>query len=279
MQLKRLGVSQIDYYLAHNLNINVWKPMLQHGLFKFFDEAVKDGRIRFPSFSFHDEYALFEEIIKASPWCRAQVLSNYLDIDGRAGWAGVKLAHERGAAVVVMEPLRGGFLVNLLPDAPKAALAKARPEWSLAAWCLNWLWSQPEVSVVLSGMSDMAQTDDNVATAQAWRPGKFTPEDEMVTDGVREWFAGRLKATCTACGYCLPCASGVEIPKNIGYLNDYFMFEDPEAKDKCKAFYKMLVLEKESAAACTDCGECLEKCPQHLEIPRLLEEAARIFMS
>jgi predicted aldo/keto reductase-like oxidoreductase len=276
-QLKRLGVSQIDYYLAHNMNVNFWKPMVEHDVFRFMDEAVKDGRIRFPSFSFHDDYPLFEEILKAYPWSMAQIQYNYLDHDWQAGRAGVKLAHERGVALVVMEPLRGGYLVNLLPDAPKEALRKARPDWSLAAWCLNWLWSQSEVSVVLSGMSDMAQTDDNVATAQAWRPGRFTEADAKTVDGVVEWFAGRIKASCTSCGYCLPCPSGVVIPKNIGYLNQYQMFDDPKAKEQCKAFYNLLVPEEESATACTDCGECVEKCPQHLEIPRLLEETVEIF--
>ncbi|MDR1042023.1 MAG: aldo/keto reductase [Deltaproteobacteria bacterium] len=276
-QLKRLDVSQIDYYLAHNLNNSVWPAIKDMGLFTFFDEAVKDGRIRFPSFSFHDDYPLFEEILKSYDWAMTQVQYNYLDRDWQAGRKGVKLAYDRGVAVVVMEPVRGGFLVNYLPDGPKETFRKAHPDWSLAAWCLNWIWAQKEISVVLTGVSDMAQTDDNVATALSWRPGKFTEEDSRIIDEVTEWFRSRLKAPCTSCAYCMPCPSGVNIPKNIENVNDYYIFDSNEARERSKVFYRMMVGGGESAALCTECGECLEKCPQHLEIPRLLKEAADLY--
>jgi predicted aldo/keto reductase-like oxidoreductase len=276
-QLKRLEVPCIDYYLVHNINTTVWAPMKEYRVFEFLDEAVKDGRIKYPAFSFHDEYPLFEEVIKSYDWAMTQVQYNYLDRDSQPGRAGVKLAYDRGIAVVVMEPLRGGFLIKHLPDVPKEALTKARPEWSLAAWALNWLWNQPEVSVVLSGMSDMAQTDDNVKTAQAWKGGIFTSDDTETIDRATGWFSDRIKAGCTACGYCMPCPSGVDIPKNFTYLNNYFLFDADEARTRCKLFYKMLVAEGEGASHCTSCGECIEKCPQHLEIPKHLEEVVEIF--
>jgi predicted aldo/keto reductase-like oxidoreductase len=276
-QLKRLDVRQIDYYLVHNLNRGVWPAVKDMGLLKFFGEAVKDGRIRFPSFSFHDDYALFEEIMLSYDWAMAQVQYNYLDRDWQAGRKGIKFAYDRGVAVVVMEPVRGGYLVNHLPEGPKEELRRAHPDWSLAAWCLNWVWAQKEVSVVLSGMSDMAQTDDNVASALSWTPGKFTEADSEIVDGVSAWFGSRLKAPCTACGYCLPCPSGVDIPKNLEFLNQHYLFDGEETRERSDIFYRMMVIPEVASTLCTSCGECLEKCPQHLEIPRFLEEAAGFY--
>jgi predicted aldo/keto reductase-like oxidoreductase len=277
MQLRNLDVRQIDYYLVHNLNVSVWGPLARHGLLGFLDEAVKDGRIRFPSFSFHDKYPLFEEIVRSYDWAMAQVQYNYLDRSYQAGEAGVRLAAERGAAVVVMEPLRGGFLVKYLPDAPREALGRVRPEWSPAAWCLNWLWSRPGVSVVLSGMSDMAQTDDNVRTAQGWREGVFGEAEERAVEGVAAFFGSRHKVGCTACGYCMPCAEGVDIPKNLNFLNQYHLFDADEARERTRFFYGIQVSPAERAERCTACAGCVEKCPQQLPIPDALRQAAEFF--
>jgi predicted aldo/keto reductase-like oxidoreductase len=276
-QLKALDVGQIDYYLAHNLNSGFWGKMRRLGLFEFFDEAVKDGRIRFPSFSFHDEYPLFEEIVKSYDWAMAQVQYNYLDRGYQAGEAGVRLAAERGLAVVVMEPLRGGFLVKYLPDAPRESLRRARPEWSPAVWCLNWLWSRPGVSVVLSGMSDMAQTDENVGAALDWRDGVFGEAEGNAVDEAVAFFGSRLKVGCTACGYCMPCAEGVDIPKNLNFLNQYQLFDAEEAKERTRFFYGLQVSPGERAENCTACASCVEKCPQHISIPDALGQAAGIF--
>ncbi|MDR3154183.1 MAG: aldo/keto reductase [Deltaproteobacteria bacterium] len=277
IQLKRLDVRQIDYYLAHNLNASVWGPLLEHGMLRFFDEAVKDGRIRFPAFSFHDEYPLFETIVKSYDWAMAQVQYNYLDQDYQAGRAGVKLAASRGAAVVVMEPLRGGFLVKYLPEGPRETLRKIRPDWSLAGWALNWLWAQSEVSAVLSGMSDMAQTDDNVAAALAYRDGVFGEAEAKAVEEVIGFFGRRIKVDCTACGYCMPCEDGVDIPKNLNFYNQFHLFDESEPKERCRFFYGIQVAPSEAAARCTSCGKCLEKCPQHISIPDVLKRTAETF--
>jgi predicted aldo/keto reductase-like oxidoreductase len=277
MQLRQLDVSRIDYYLAHNLNSAVWPVMLEHNLFGFFEEAVKDGRITYPSFSFHDEYPLYETILKSYDWAMVQVQYNYLDQEYQAGSAGVRLAHSRGAAVVVMEPLRGGFLVRYLPDGPREAFARIRPDWSLAAWCLNWLWSQPEVSVVLSGMSDMAQTDDNVRTALAWEDGVFGKEEAAAVEGAVSFFRDRLKVDCTACGYCMPCSEGIDIPKNLNFYNQYHLFDAGEARDRCRFFYGIQVSPPERAERCTSCGKCVEKCPQHISVPDVMKRVEETF--
>jgi predicted aldo/keto reductase-like oxidoreductase len=277
MQLRRLDVRRIDYYLAHNLNAAVWPAMLSHDLLGFFGEAVKDGRIAYPSFSFHDEYPLFETIMGSYDWAMAQVQYNYLDRDWQAGRAGVRLAASRGAAVVVMEPLRGGFLVKYLPEGPRETLRGVRPDWSPAAWCLNWLWSQPEVSVVLSGMSDMAQTDENVGTALAWRDGLFGEGEAEAVEEVAGFFRERLRVDCTGCGYCMPCGEGLDIPKNLNFYNQFHLFDAAEARDRCRFFYGIQVSPPERAERCTSCGKCVEKCPQHIPVPDVMRRAAETF--
>jgi predicted aldo/keto reductase-like oxidoreductase len=251
--------------------------MMKLKILDFFDEAVKDGRIRYPSFSFHDEFPLFKTIVESYDWGMCQIQYNFLDLKYQAGLAGLKLAAERKVGVVIMEPLRGGFLVRYMPDEAEKFLKEARPGWSLAAWCLNWLWNQPEVGVVLSGMSDMAQVDDNVSIAQNFREGIFTPSDEALIQKVQELFEKRIKVSCTGCGYCLPCSSGVDIPTNFNFLNQYNMFDAEEPKERYKQFYSNMVPEEKRALHCVSCGECVEKCPQHISIPEILEETAKIF--
>jgi predicted aldo/keto reductase-like oxidoreductase len=276
-QLKRLDVRQIDFYLAHNLNSFVWETMVECRLGKFFDEAVKDGRIRYPAFSFHDHFSLFEKIVKSYDWAMAQIQYNYLDVEFQAGQAGAKLAKDRGLALVVMEPLRGGFLVNHVPDEAASWMREARPDWSMAAWGLNWLWNQPEVSLVLSGMTAMEQVTENLFLAEKFDREKFGAEEEGVIKRVREYFASRLKTNCTGCGYCMPCPSGVEIPKNLGFLNQYHLFEAKEAQERCRYFYGIQTSPEERADQCSECRQCEEKCPQHIAIPDYLAQMAEVF--
>ncbi|MDR1871391.1 MAG: aldo/keto reductase [Deltaproteobacteria bacterium] len=276
-QLKRLEVYQIDFYLAHNLNLSVWDKMIALGLREFMDEAVKDGRIRFPSFSFHDSYGLFEKVVSGYDWVMTQLQYNYLDQDYQAGRKGVELAAQKGLAVVVMEPLRGGFLVNQVPEESVRVLKAARPEWSLAAWGLNWIWSRPESSVVLSGMSSMDQVTENLTLAESFTEGLFTEKDEAAVNKVREDFQKRLQVNCTACGYCQPCPSGVEIAKNLGFLNQYYLFDSETLRNTCRFFYAAQIAAGKEAANCVACGECQKKCPQGIDIPKFLARTAEIY--
>jgi predicted aldo/keto reductase-like oxidoreductase len=277
-QLRRLRVSRIDFYLAHNLNAAVWDKLTELGVREFMDSAVKDGRVRFPSFSFHDNYPVFERIADGYDWAMGQIQYNYLDLDFQAGQKGVNKARAKGMGLVIMEPLRGGFLVNHMPPEPKALLNRCRPDWSLPAWGLNWLWNQPEVSVVLSGMTAKEQVLENLALAEAWRGDLVTPYDLAALDGVRGYFETRMKTSCTACGYCLPCPSGVDIPKNLSFLNQYHLFDSQEAKDRCRYFFNIQLQPSEMADNCVACRECEEKCPQHIAIPDYLSQAAEIYV-
>ncbi|MDR1395783.1 MAG: aldo/keto reductase [Deltaproteobacteria bacterium] len=277
LQLKRLETKQLDFYLAHNLNISVFDKLLALGLREFMDEAVRDGRIRFPAFSFHDSYSLFEKAVQCYDWVMGQIQYNYLDQDYQAGKKGVRLAAEKGMALVVMEPLRGGFLVSQVPPEPAGWFKEVRPDWSLPAWGLNWLWNQKEVGVVLSGMSAMEQVDENLALAENYRDGLFTEQDEGVISRVSDYFKLRIKADCTGCGYCLPCPSGVEIPKNISFLNQYHLFDGEGPKERCRYFYGVQLSPEERAENCIVCGQCEEKCPQHLAIPDFLAQTAELY--
>jgi predicted aldo/keto reductase-like oxidoreductase len=175
-----------------------------------------------------------------------------------------------------MEPLRGGFLTNHVPDALRAHLARVQPAWSLADWALRWLWSRPEVSVVLSGMSTMGQVEANLNIACAAEP--FTDADAAAVDFVRDALLGRIKVDCTGCGYCLPCPEGVNIPKNFTLYNDYFLTDDEKARGVIKYVYGNLALAPdETADHCQRCGQCEEKCPQQLPVGEAMKQVADIF--
>lgn len=276
-QLRRLDTPYLDIYLAHNVNEGIWPKMEALGIHAFFDGALKDGRIRHAGFSFHDRYPLFEEVLAGRDWSMAQIQYNYLDVEHQAGIQGLKLAAKRGVGVVIMEPLRGGFLVNNLPDEGKLILRAARPEWSLAEWALRWVWDQPEVSAVLSGMSTMAQVEENVRLAAATETGNLTGGDKAALDQVRRLFMERIKVGCTACGYCLPCPCGVAIPKIFSLYNEFHFTDDAQAQQIARYFYLGIMGEDQPASACVGCGECLEKCPQHIDIPAEMGKAAAVF--
>jgi len=274
-QLKRLAVSYIDFYLAHNLNTLVW-PRIKHlGLLEFMDAALKDGRIKYAGFSFHDRYEVFEDIVGSYDWTFAQIQYNYLDVDYQAGQRGLKLGAARGLAMVIMEPLRGGFLVSYLPEEMRARLAEIRPDWSPADWGLRWLWDQPEVNLVLSGMTAMAHVDENLKIAET--AGPLSEREKAAIDQVREFFLERIKVNCTGCGYCLPCPSGVNIPKNLSYYNNYHLIDADEARARVKYFYDAQTSSDETFASCTHCGECEDKCPQRLPISDAMTEVGQVF--
>jgi predicted aldo/keto reductase-like oxidoreductase len=276
LQLKRLQTSCIDCYLAHTLNARFWASLQQADFAAFFEEARKDGRIKHVGFSFHDRFSVFQEIVEGYDWDFAQIQYNYLDQAYQAGAEGVKLAARRGLGLVIMEPLRGGFLVNQMPDALRAHLAGVRPTWSLADWALRWLWNQPEISVVLSGMSAMEQVEENLDIACNAAP--FTAADEAAVDFVRAAFLSRIKVNCTGCGYCMPCPEGVNIPRIFTLYNDYYLTDNAKARGHIKYVYGNLALAPdEMADRCQRCGQCEEKCPQQLPVGEALAEAADLF--
>jgi len=264
-QLAKLQTGRIDCYLFHSLNLETWEnTVLRLGLLARAEAAVRDGRIGQIGFSFHDGPEAFKRIVEGYPeWDLCQIQYNYLDVENQAGTAGLKLAASRGLAVVVMEPLLGGRLANP-PDPVREILDEAPRKRTAADWALQWLWHQPEVSTVLSGMSDMQQVEDNLRSAEASGVESLEPGDLELIGRVGQAYGSMHPIPCTRCGYCMPCPHGVDIPRNFELYNDGAIHRDAGIP---RFVYASIMPEAGRASSCAQCGECLEKCPQAIDIP------------
>lgn len=272
-QLERLQIATIDFYLLHSLDAESWPKVRDQGVLPWAERAMADGRIGHLGFSFHDDYAVFQEIIDAyDGWTFCQIQYNYMDVEEQAGTRGLKYAADRGLAVVIMEPIRGGALAGRTPPGVQALWDSTPVRRTPADWALQWVWNQPEVSVVLSGMSTFEQVEQNLASADRSGPGTLTAQDLALVDRVREAYRALCSVPCTSCKYCLPCPNGVDIPEVFYIYNDYLMYGD---ENRSRMFYGWLD-EKTRADKCIECGECLEKCPQKIEIPDWLKKAHEV---
>ena len=251
-QLQKLQTDHIDFYLLHALNRGRWREIvLKHDLLTRAQAALDDGRIRHLGFSFHDDYESFEEIVNGSDlWSFCQIQLNYMDIENQAGVRGLKLAAAKGLAVVVMEPLMGGRLADPPKDI-RAAMRGFPLQRPPAEWALQWLWDQPEVSVVLSGMSTMEQVKENLCFADRSRVGAFSEAEQALVAEAREKYRARQVIPCSKCGYCMPCPGGLNIPANFEYFNFAHLYDHvADARYKYKAF----LTEAERSVSCLGCG-------------------------
>jgi predicted aldo/keto reductase-like oxidoreductase len=273
-QLDKLQTDHVDFYLLHGINRNWWPKIRDLDVLDWAERAIADGRVGHLGFSFHDEYPVFQEIVDAYyNWAMCQIQYNFVNGDYQAGTQGLKYAASKGLAVVIMEPLLGGILANP-PQSVRAIWDTAPKKRSPAAWALQWLWNQPEVSVVLSGMSTMQQVEENVASAGASGVGALTEEEVALVDRVREAYQELCLIPCTGCGYCMPCPNGVDIPHNFKLYNDGAMYER-ENPTKMRSWYRHMLegydgewLIKGRADACIQCRECEDKCPQSIPISK-----------
>ena len=272
-QLSRLRTSYIDYYLMHHLtDIAMWEKLKAVGVLDWIEEKKKSGEIRNIGFSYHGSTDGFLKILNDYDWDMCQIQYNYFDEHSQAGAAGLKAAGEKGIPVVIMEPLRGGKLVNMLPDSAKTVMKKSGRDWSPAEWSFRWLYNQPEVTVVLSGMNTMEMVEENCRTASEAEAGAFTPADFETIRRVSEKIREKEKVGCTGCRYCMPCPKGVDIPGAFRCYNAMFI----ESKSEGRWQYAQTVgLTKTPAFAtqCVGCGKCEQHCPQGLPIRKLLKEA------
>lgn len=263
-QLKKLQTDHIDFYLLHSLDLESWKDtILKLRVLDYAEKARQDGRIRYLGFSFHDEYPAFVQIVDGyDRWDFCQIQYNYMDTENQAGLQGLRHAAEKGLGIVIMEPLLGGKLA-VAPPAVQALFDQAAIRRTPADWALQWLWNQPEVSLVLSGMSTMRQVDENIQSAQ--RSGIDTLQsDDLSTIGqAAAFYKSRAVIPCTACQYCMPCPNGVDIPHNFKVYNDGIMFDDQPG---ARIAYTRFTGEAERAARCIQCRICEEKCPQRIVI-------------
>ncbi len=275
-QLARLGTDHIDYYLLHSLEGASWDKLETLGVGEFLDQAKQDGRIVNAGFSFHGLAEDFKRIVDAYPWVFCQIQYNFLDEQFQAGTEGLNFAASKGMGVVIMEPLRGGNLA--LPVAPPAVAAiwnEAKTKRSPAEWALRWVWNHPEVTVVLSGMNEEAHIEQNLAIAGEAQAESLTREELDMVDRVRSKYQELMQVGCTGCAYCMPCPMGVQIPKCFDFYNRMHLFGNAdEAKFMYTAFLSGMTSHAEPgfASQCVACGECLEKCPQHIAIPDFLEK-------
>lgn len=270
-QLERLRAEHIDFYLLHALNKKWWSKLYELGVIEWAEGAIADGRIDHLGFSFHDEYDVFREIVDAYDWAFCQIQYNYMDIENQAGTKGLKYAASQGMAVVIMEPLLGGKLVDP-PDSIQEIWDQATMARTPADWALQWLWHQPEVSLVLSGMSTMEQVRENVASADRSGVGTLTQEELALIEQVREKYEELCPIPCTRCGYCMPCPHGVDIPRNLEIYNEGIIYEKPESARRSYEFLD----EEKRASACTACLECEEQCPQSIPISEWMTRAHEV---
>lgn len=271
-QLERLQTDHIDFYLLHTMNQGFWDTYLKLNIFDWAEKQLADGKIRHLGFSFHDEYPVFEKILTGyDHWDFCQIQYNYMDTDYQAGERGLKLAAEHGLGVVVMEPLKGGKLAIEVPPNPvKNVFDQAETPRKPAEWALQWLWNQPEVGVVLSGMSTWEQVDLNLASASRSGVGSLSAEEVQIVEQVRDAWQGLSPVACTHCEYCLPCPSDVLIPQIFEIYNNSMMYDQQERGQRA---YQNQIAEASRADACIECGTCEDLCPQHLTIIDYLKDA------
>lgn len=271
-QLERLKTDHIDFYLMHGLDKDRWNTMKDLGILEFIDTALKDGRIKHAGFSYHDEPENFKEIIDSYDWDFCQIQLNYMDTEYQAGLEGLRYAAKKGLGISIMEPLKGGQLTGTIPPAVDKIWAKATMKRTPVEWGLRFVWDYPEVNVVLSGMSNLEQVKENVKLADSAKPRSLTKKEKGLYGEVKDAYKKLVAVDCSDCKYCMPCPSGVDIPGNFRMLNNAAMFGSAETM---KMVYKMYMPENERASNCAKCGECEEKCPQHLPIKEKLEEVAK----
>ncbi len=273
-QLRRLRTDVIDFYLIHALNRRYWKNLKEHDIFEFMDSALASGRIRHIGFSFHDTLDVFKEIIDSYGWEFCQIQYNFVDTEHQAGLEGLKYAADKGIGVAVMEPLRGGKLATNVRDDILSIWTSSGIDRTPAAWALRWVWNDPDVGVVLSGMSTMDQVRENIETAREASPNSMSSSELAIVDRVREEYKKRIKVSCTGCSYCMPCPSGVAIPTCFDFFNDAYMFDSIE--DHKKAYLRS-VKKENRASLCVECGRCEELCPQNIPIIEQLKEVSSLF--
>jgi uncharacterized protein len=271
-QLDRLQTRKIDFYLLHNMNKHFWPNLRDLKVLDWCDKKMADGHIGKMGFSFHDEYKVFKEVVDAyDSWTFAQIQYNYMDTNYQAGTRGMRYAADKGMGVVIMEPLQGGALAKKPPEGVAKIWAESKVKRSPAEWSLMWLWEQPEVSLVLSGMSAMDQLVENLEIAGRSGPGVLKEDEMALIKRARKVFEGMSPIPCTNCGYCMPCINGVEIPKIFQLYNNGILYDD--MKTSRHLYYNPPGLhDGQRVDECKECDRCAELCPQKIPIPQMLKK-------
>ena len=275
-ELKRLRTDYVDYYLMHMLtDVAAWERMKELGVLQWLEEKKKSGAIRQLGFSYHGGTDEFCKLVDAYDWDFCQIQYNYMDEHSQAGRRGLQYAHAKGLPVIIMEPLRGGKLANRLPEEAKKRMQTHPAGYTPAQWAFRWLWDQPEVTVVLSGMNTEEMVADNLQTASDARVGDLGEAEQKMLSQVVEAINAKMKVGCTGCGYCMPCPRGVDIPGTFSSYNRRYQEGWFAA---LREYFMNTTLRKKSAAAsqCIGCGKCEQHCPQGIEIRKHLQDAKKV---
>ena len=270
-ELKRLRTDHVEYYLMHMLcDLDTWERLKGLGIEEWIAQKKASGEIGQIGFSYHGGTDMFCKLVDVYDWDFCQIQYNYLDEHSQAGRRGLYHAAAKGLPVIIMEPLRGGKLVDLLPAEARYLMTDSARSWSPAQWGLRWLWDQKEVTVVLSGMNSREMVLENIRTADESRVGELTAEDHALLASVVEAINAKVKVGCTGCGYCQPCPKNVDIPGAFAAYNRYHTESRAGARReylKCTLFRK----NHTNAGQCIGCGKCARHCPQGIEIRKELE--------
>lgn len=269
-ELKRLKTDYIDYYLMHMISdYGAWEKLERLGIREWVETKKKEGSIRQIGFSFHGNTEEFIKVLNAYDWDFCMIQYNYVDEHSQAGRKGLMAAHEKGIPVMIMEPLRGGKLVNMLPKEAKALMVANEKRRSPAEWAFRWLMQQPEVSCVLSGMNSMEMLEENIRIANEVQIGEFDEADNKLMADVKNIINAGIKVNCTACRYCMPCPGNIDIPGTFSSYNT--MYTESKAGGR-REFLQAVALQKETRK-CINCGKCESHCPQKLEVRKELAKA------
>lgn len=277
-QKERLQTDCFDYYLLHNISdVSQWARLKEIGIEEWIAQKKESGEIKRIGFSYHGPEGQFVELLDGFEWDFVQIQYNYINENYQAGRKGLQAAAERGLPVIVMEPLLGGKLVDGLPAGATAAFEAVKPGRSSVEWAFSWLWDQPEVTVVLSGMNGVDQMQQNLALADAARPGMLDGDEREAFNEAKDVFNKSYKVPCTGCNYCMPCPKGINIPACFTAYNSSYITGYISGMQQYAVTTGMMGEDTRLASDCIECGACESHCPQNIAVTAELKKVKRRF--
>ena len=273
-QRERCGVAYFDYYMLHNLGVTNYASTLEHGGFEFMMKLKAEGKVKHIGLSLHDKADLLDTILTRHPEMEfVQLQLNYVDWDSESieSRKCYEVATKHHKPIIGMEPVKGGSLARV-PDAVETLFRQHSPERSAASWAIQYVASLENVFMVLSGMSNYEQVDENTRSMQQMTPLNKAEHD--LFEQAKAIINRQTAIPCTACGYCVDdCPSNIPIPNYFSLFNNEKQF----GQTPSWVYYANLAQNFGKASDCVECGQCEEHCPQHIAIIKQLKEVSKVF--